>query len=38
VVLPGSGVVAMPLVVLFAIAAGLVVLAQTTFRRRDIGG
>jgi ABC-2 type transport system permease protein len=36
VVLPGSSVVATPLVVLFAIAAALVVLAQTTFRRRDI--
>ena len=37
VVLPGSTVVAAPLAVLFAIAAALVVLAQTTFRRRDIG-
>jgi ABC-2 type transport system permease protein len=36
VVLPGSSVVATPLVVLLAIAAALVVLAQTTFRRRDI--
>ena len=36
VVLPGSSVVA-PLAVLLAIAAALVVLAQTTFRRRDIG-
>ena len=37
VVLPGSSVVATPLAVLLAIAAALVVLAQTTFRRRDIG-
>jgi len=36
VVLPGSSVVATPLLVLLAIAAVLVVLAQTTFRRRDI--
>jgi ABC-2 type transport system permease protein len=36
VVLPGSSVVALPLVVLLAIAAGLIVLAQTMFRRRDI--
>jgi ABC-2 type transport system permease protein len=36
VVLPGSTVVALPLLVLLAIAAALVVLAQTTFRRRDI--
>ncbi len=37
VVLPGSSVVATPLVVLLAIVAALVILAQTTFRRRDIG-
>jgi ABC-2 type transport system permease protein len=37
VVLPGSSIVATPLAVLLAIAAVLVVLAQTTFRRRDIG-
>ncbi|HEU4999319.1 MAG TPA: polyketide antibiotic transporter [Lapillicoccus sp.] len=36
VVLPGSTVVATPLLVLLAIAAVLIVLAQTTFRRRDI--
>ena len=36
VVLPGSSVVALPLVVLLAIAAVLIVLAQTMFRRRDI--
>lgn len=37
VVLPGSSVVAMPLLVLVVIAGALLVLAQTTFRRRDIG-
>jgi ABC-2 type transport system permease protein len=36
VVLPGSSIVALPLVVLLAIAAALMVLAQTMFRRRDI--
>jgi ABC-2 type transport system permease protein len=36
VVLPGSSIVATPLLVLLAIAVVLIVLAQTTFRRRDI--
>ncbi len=37
VVLPGSGVVAAPLVVLLAIGAALVAAAGVAFRRRDIG-
>ena len=37
VVLPGSSIVATPLLVLVVIAGALLVLAQTTFRRRDIG-
>jgi ABC-2 type transport system permease protein len=37
VVLPGSGVVATPLVVLLAIGAALIAAAGVTFRRRDIG-